>query len=162
MTQADGHDTTGDSRGGQSPPEFAVRDRFAIEHGIDTDRPCALVSVHATSTSPPRVPEAPNLVDTLQLAFDDIEPTPEMMALPGARLMTDDQARAIARFAARHLAEVELFICQCDAGVSRSAAIAAALCEAFGGDSSRFFREYEPNRYVYQKVLEAMTGRTAG
>ena len=145
--------------GGAPAPDFLVVDRFAIERGTGTDRPCALISVHATSTTPPRLPEAGNLVESLQLAFDDIEPMPEGLMLPGARLMTDEQARAIARFAARHAGRVEVFICQCDAGVSRSAAIAAALCEAFGGDPARFFRDFEPNRYVYRNVLEAMEGR---
>jgi len=154
-------DGAGGTEDGGSAPAFLVFDRFAIEQGLGTDRSCALISVYATTTSPPRLPKTANLVEALQLAFDDIEPMPDGLTLPGARLMTDEQARAIGRFASRHAGEVEVFICQCDAGVSRSAAIAAALCEAFGGDPARFFRDFEPNRYVYRKVLEAMRGRAS-
>jgi hypothetical protein len=40
--------------------------------------------------------------------------------------------------------------------MSRSPAIAAALAGAYGGDEAQFFRDYQPNLYVYEHMLNWM------
>jgi hypothetical protein len=40
--------------------------------------------------------------------------------------------------------------------MSRSPAVAAAICKGLGGDDRRFFREYQPNEFVYRLVLDSM------
>jgi hypothetical protein len=45
-----------------------------------------------------------------------------------------------------------MLICHCEAGVSRSAAIAAAGSKYFNGDDSFFFEHYYPNEYVYNMM----------
>ena len=46
-------------------------------------------------------------------------------------------------------------VVQCEQGMSRSPAVAAAICKGMGGDDQRFWRNYSPNRYVYEVVLGA-------
>jgi protein-tyrosine phosphatase len=54
-----------------------------------------------------------------------------------------------------HRAEIERIIVHCDAGVSRSAAVGAALARAFSGDDAEFFAgRYRPNVRVYRTLLE--------
>lgn len=51
----------------------------------------------------------------------------------------------------------EFYIC-CDAGESRSPAIAAALLEAYNQDSDYIWNDnaYHPNKYVYKLMKEAV------
>ena len=67
-------------------------------------------------------------------------------------LMTDDHARQIVEFADRVRDQVELLVVHCDAGVSRSSAVALALCEKYGFvDEARAIQDsprYRPNLYV--------------
>ena len=82
--------------------------------------------------------------------FDDID-RPQF----SLKLFSDEQADAIAK------AVIEtphsLIICQCEAGISRSAGLAAAICCYFTGDDRVILddRRYYPNQFVYNKMLEA-------
>ena len=49
-----------------------------------------------------------------------------------------------------------MVICQCDAGISRSSGMAAAIAKAFNGEDNWLFEHYIPNRTVYRKVLEKL------
>ena len=48
----------------------------------------------------------------------------------------------------------------CEAGISRSAAVAAAIAKLKGLDEAQFFDEpFEPNGLVYRTILEVASGR---
>ena len=71
-------------------------------------------------------------------------------------LMTDKDAKRIAKFANRH--KGILLIIHCDEGVSRSAGIAAAILRYYTGDDAAIFDDcfsYNPNMWCYFKVLKA-------
>ena len=51
--------------------------------------------------------------------------------------------------------DIETIIVNCEAGISRSAGVAAALANIINEDDSRYFKEYLPNMLVYRKILEA-------
>ena len=61
---------------------------------------------------------------------------------------------------------INLIIVNCEAGVSRSAGIAAALAKYLGQSDERFFNPrgpYCPNRYVYRTLLNVtMDSRPIG
>lgn len=59
--------------------------------------------------------------------------------------------------------EIEELIIHCHAGISRSAAVAAALCKVHGIDDSTYFTQsrYSPNMYVYDKILQAYGIKTS-
>ena len=62
----------------------------------------------------------------LRLSFHDVEPE---WAMPGQRLMDVGQAEAIARLANEAAGVDADIIVHCQAGISRSGAVAFALCE---------------------------------
>ena len=70
-------------------------------------------------------------------------------------LMTDEDAKKIVAFVEKYKDKRTLV--HCDAGISRSSAVAAAILKHYTGDDSMIFdsRWYNPNRWVYRKVLEA-------
>ena len=49
---------------------------------------------------------------------------------------------------------LELIVCQCDAGISRSAGIAAALAKCLNGDDKYYFKHFLPNSLVYSQIIK--------
>lgn len=76
-------------------------------------------------------------------------------ALSGKVAMTPTVAHEVLVFVREHLPEVTLIVCQCEAGISRSAAIAAALSRILQDEDSFFFAHYAPNDWIYQTLLKA-------
>lgn len=72
-------------------------------------------------------------------------------------LMSDDDASRVASFVRQHMKE--RIIVHCDAGISRSAGVAAAIAKHFSGDDGEFFYsgQYRPNMWCYRKTLTALS-----
>ena len=70
--------------------------------------------------------------------------------------MSADDGVKIAGFVKRHLTTVDGFVIHCEAGVSRSPAIGAAIARYLRQPESEFWQEYQPNRYVYDRMCEAL------
>lgn len=70
-------------------------------------------------------------------------------------LMSDEDAKTVVDFVETY--KDKRILVHCDAGISRSSAVAAAILKHYTGDDSMIFdsRWYNPNRWVYRKVLEA-------
>jgi predicted protein tyrosine phosphatase len=81
----------------------------------------------------------------------------EIRRLYGFGLFTDEQADEIVAFVRQHQKRIKLMLVHCDAGVSRSSGVAAAILKATTGSDERIFndRRYLPNMWVYRKVLNA-------
>lgn len=81
----------------------------------------------------------------------------------GSGLMTDDHANSIIEFYQEMLGKIEILICHCEAGVSRSSGVAAALMRIHTGSDDKIFNDsrYIPNRFVYRKILNAWEERRA-
>jgi len=90
----------------------------------------------------------------LPICFDDCEDNDNGQY---SEPITEDQARTIHDFVLAHINEVDTIICHCDAGVSRSAGVAAALSKALNDDDFQFFNGsmYCPNMTCYRKVLDS-------
>jgi hypothetical protein len=89
----------------------------------------------------------------LRLAFDDARPgeqPPETGQAFG--LMTEPDARSIWEFVFG-LRGDDTLIVQCEAGWSRSAAVAAAIAHVLDDDAERFFRDRSPNAHVFRMML---------
>jgi predicted protein tyrosine phosphatase len=66
------------------------------------------------------------------------------------------QASEVWTFTQQHLSEIQRIIVHCDAGVSRSSAVGAALARVLNDDDSEFFGgRYRPNMRVYRTLLDA-------
>jgi predicted protein tyrosine phosphatase len=138
--------------------EFIVTDRESIESSIVVRSAYAVISIHDPDKRRPRIPKQSGLREVLYLAFHDAEPS-EKLALPeDIVLMTEDQAREVWSFVKKWQNEIGTVVVHCEQGVSRSPAVAAALCRGFGGDERPFWRAYQPNQYVYELVLRAAEG----
>jgi predicted protein tyrosine phosphatase len=88
----------------------------------------------------------------LRLCFDDAVDRSYWQ-----NLITREQAAAARDFVRALSDEVELLIVHCTEGVSRSAAVAAAILEAHGADAGWIWHDsrYRPNPLVYRLVREA-------
>ncbi len=114
----------------------------------------------------------------LRLEFDDIthEEVRERLSLPpladdelevllahyNTFLFSDELAQRAASFILENAPHTNKFICQCRFGQSRSAAVAAAVAEFFGGHGNVIFgdKRYSPNKLVYRKLLAALKSQT--
>lgn len=113
---------------------------------------------HATiSITDPSKPEAELLeikhrVGVLRLSFTDME---ERHAIVGGDVpFHPELAAEILRFVDTHRHDIETLVVHCEAGVSRSAGVAAALANLLGEDDARFFVEHYPNRTVRHMIFE--------
>jgi len=104
---------------------------------------------------PARIPRAAGFRGILRLEFHDAVPVLDFTLPPNIVLMNEDHARATWRFVLKWRDEVEAFVVHCEQGMSRSPAVAAAICNVLDGDSRQFFHEYLPNRYVYNMLVAA-------
>ena len=70
--------------------------------------------------------------------------------------MTQRHANTIVSFIKSLNDNVDELIVHCEAGVSRSAAVAAAISFSINGDDAEFFKfPFFPNRHCYRLMLEA-------
>ena len=142
------------------PLKFIVTDRSGIEAGVLVKSAYIVISIHDSNSRPAMVKKQSGLRATLKLAFDDAEPTSSSHLEAAVMLMTSQQADEIWAFVEQHRNDVGAVVVHCEAGVSRSPAVAAALCKGLGGDDRRFFRMYQPNMHVYRLMLDAARKRT--
>ena len=73
-------------------------------------------------------------------------------------MMSNEQAKTIAGFVDEVLNKVDVIICQCEHGQSRSAAVGAAIMEFKVKSAIKIFADpkYYPNKFIYWKVLNAL------
>lgn len=108
---------------------------------------------------PPFISPTNNVQDILYLSFADAD-APDTLDVYGRlvteeQLLTDADAKGIVEFVKKH--EDCFIIVHCDAGISRSSAVGAAILKYYTGDDSSIFDNprYTPNRWCYSKVLNA-------
>lgn len=138
--------------------DFIVTDRETIEAGLLVRSAYVVISIRDPDKRRAKVPKQAGLRDVLFLAFHDAEPTEKITLPPEIKLMTPKQAQQVHQFVEQHKADVGTVVVHCEQGMSRSPAVAAALCKAMGGDDGKFWLEYSPNEYVYGLVLGAAGG----
>lgn len=105
------------------------------------------------------VNEVPLLIDPkeqnfcwLFLVFDDVNSKVE-----GCQEFTKEMAIFTAEWIYKAVeAGVYQIICQCTAGMSRSAGMAGAIAKHFLNDDTEFFYYKTPNMLVYSRMLEAL------
>ena len=104
-------------------------------------------------------------LDVLWLEFNDVDDQGRVWTLHGyevkeTKLFSEKEAKEVFEFVNKYKNQVELIICQCEAGISRSSGMAAALCTILGDteQDSEFWigqNRYKPNAHVYRTMLEA-------
>lgn len=108
----------------------------------------SLISINGNGETPPDI-VCPKLYSKLELFFDDIDEP-----VKGYRLFSDDDANQIINFVQSNKNSTTLFVIHCHAGISRSAAVAAALSRYYNGDERFYFNKFIPNIHVYSTIIK--------
>ena len=97
-----------------------------------------------------------SIKDILYLSFYDVS-TETQDIFKGYPAMTDEDALNIKNFVLKWKDRVDIIIVHCDAGVSRSAGVAAGILDGLDQNSSQIFdnNRYLPNSLCYRKTLNA-------
>ncbi len=132
-------------------------EQFSNDFSIED---CVVISITGPMESTANInTNNPHIKDVLRLQFDDSEPE-DKQAFPYLTLMSKTDAKAILTFTEAHKNNVDKIIVHCFAGVSRSAAVCAALMLIINGDDMEIFGnpKFSPNMYCYRLVLEEHFG----
>ncbi len=133
--------------------EIVVLNRINAEE-FDCPYDWACISIANTEREFAEIGDA-NRMSLLQLAFADI--TRQMADYV---LFHDDQAHDILDFVTHYWDHIHTLMVHCDAGISRSSAVAAAIARLKWQDESQFLESpFEPNPLVYRTIREVATGR---
>ncbi len=141
--------------------EIHVFSRAEIEAGVLIRCAYAVISIRDPGKHRAKVKAQVGLREVLFLAFHDAEPSANFALPPEIRPITPAQGNEICNFVRKHQQTVGAFAVHCEQGMSRSPAVAAAICEALGLDGKRFWQRHAPNRYVYHMVANAFEGAAA-
>ena len=135
--------------------DFLVLNRYQVAE-VTPDVPYLIISVTDPEREEAVLAESPHRRAVLRLRFHDKGNRRPLAA--GKIVMTPEEAHNVLAFVKTHLAEVKLIVCQCEGGISRSAAIAAALSRILQDEDRFFFQHYAPNAWIYDTLLEAAEG----
>lgn len=145
-----------------------VKSQYAAEKSNEVQEPHVIISIREPGRPYPELALNDHTKDVMFFQFDDIDRmlTPNdtfYHVLKDPKLFSSDQAERMVKFIRDSKADT--VVVHCAAGISRSAAVAAALEKHYNGDDSRFFdprkvamqgKQYHPNRHVYRLMLEAL------
>jgi predicted protein tyrosine phosphatase len=126
-----------------------VFNRGAIEALSPQENPHAFISIVSSPDDKARLPINDKTEAVLRLYFHDIDQPTNNLVLFEASI-----AHQIWEFLSDLPPDVVDILINCDAGNSRSAAVAAAITKALGGDDSEYFKLKNPNRKVFRILLE--------
>lgn len=123
------------------------------------DEPHVVISVRSPHGDKVQLPDNPSRLGVLFLEFHDVTDNTEnyadnFMEQYGFAVVpfSDGHACEIANFLSKH-ADAKAIVCNCEAGISRSSAIAAAIAKATEDDDEQYFKRYHPNTLVYRTLL---------
>jgi len=131
------------------------------------DSQVVVISITDPKSDPVNVPVLE--ADILRLNFHDLDRT-YPISCPAIVLFDTAMAQRIKDFVmmkvwthmGRHLDDSRLIVVvHCEAGISRSSGVAAALSKHFNGDDTVFFSnasKYLPNRLAYRLLLNCLNG----
>ena len=112
----------------------------------------AVISISDCDKDSPKLENNPNngIVARRKVKFDDVERGAD-------NCITEADALKIVSFVSETAKSQDRLIVHCEAGVSRSAGVAAAILKALTGDDKEVFNNprYVPNMTCYRAVLNA-------
>lgn len=135
--------------------DIIVLPRRAIPE-LDTPLSWAMISIATHEDTWPEYDEK-NCKKVLRLAFNDADfknsDNPNNEGTTEDQLFDKKRANLILDFI--NEVEVDMLVVHCEAGVSRSPAIAAVIAKILFNDDSKFFKApYTPNMHVYRVLLD--------
>jgi len=143
---------------------FRILNRQEAEADLRCAKPHRVISISSSTGKPARVAQNEKTMGVLPLVFDDLdaEPGPSYVAVYGEPILfSSEHAGRIKQFIpVPEAMDCEVIIVHCDAGHSRSPAVAAALAKWMGEDGQEqvMFKYFCPNRLVYRTLLQHLVG----
>lgn len=84
----------------------------------------------------------------------------DALSHPDDVLFTDEHADKIVEMIYRQKQPIMMdIICQCEMGIARSSATAAAIAKSLGGDDMEIFQRKRPNMRIYTHLINAFHRR---
>jgi len=115
----------------------------------------ALISIHDPSDYPVTLSYDNKRIAAHVESFRDVEDG----SFGGAKFeysITDEQALSIAQFVKRYKNNIKLLVVNCEAGMSRSAGVGAAISQYYNSNNEELYKYYTPNSTCYRKVYNAL------
>ena len=147
--------------------KFFVTNRREVNDFSGDPGKFVVVSITDPGSRNADIVSRPGLQSVLRLKFDDIE----CDRGPNYKTISKTQAKSIVRYISDNHPDVDMIVVHCEAGISRSAAVAAVMSELLEGhDSFSEVRDnfgdllYFPNKLVMSRLREAwesLKGKTA-
>ncbi len=134
--------------------EIYVYSRSALEAARPHEVPHIIISISSSPDDLARIRVNDQCRGVLRLSFPDADAPSELHG--EETLFSKAKAEEIWKLVRAHQGSIERLIVHCDAGLSRSPGVAAAISKALTGDDSQYFGgRYRPNMRVYRTLLEA-------
>lgn len=133
---------------------------------LEKPEPFIVISITDPYSEPAKSPRTKYIGGRLELQFHDWDDHAKvkiqsMEKSEHAKRMvyfSKRDADKVVDFVRKHQDSVDLIVVHCEAGISRSAGLAASLCKCINGYDGDFFSKYLPNRRVYRLVMNAWYG----
>lgn len=106
----------------------------------------AIISITDPGSQPARLD---GHIQILRLTFYDLDKPVERFT----EVFTEEHAEQILDFVSGVRDQIDTLVVHCEAGISRSCAVAAALTRLFLGDDNPVIRRGMPNMRVYRGIL---------
>lgn len=133
--------------------------KYAVD--FSCSKPWAAISVATMIEDFVQIKEE-NRVGLLQMAFWDVSnPHVYNDERLEVRCFTPELAHKILDFVEEVLPKIDVLLVHCEAGLSRSPAIAAAISNIYWGPEMDkvYFKHFTPNTFVYQTLLTEYFGK---
>ncbi|MCB9603075.1 MAG: hypothetical protein H6720_22390 [Sandaracinus sp.] len=137
--------------------KLVVHSRPAIETSAPPEEAHVVISITTSADDVAVLPEAPSRVAVLRLVFPDADVA--VAGISKDALFGAHHADRVWDFLEAHRDGITCVVLHCDAGMSRSPGVAAAIARVEHGDDTFFFRRYHPNMRVYRTLLESHHAR---
>lgn len=113
------------------------------------EEPLVIISITDIGSAPVLFAENKQIKAVLRVSFDDVDKG-------GFGAMNIDDADLVVDFCLRWLPQTNLLV-HCEAGISRSAGVCAAVLKWYEGCDMQIFGDayYRPNMHCYREVLKA-------
>jgi predicted protein tyrosine phosphatase len=144
---------------------FIVVNRETAEEHMSSSRRYAAISITDVGSKEANLKNDPHRAGLIRLQFSDIDADrhpviPKFANDPYYKdwivLFSPEMAEKIFTFYKEFKDEVDYFLLHCEAGISRSPAVAAVLCFYETGNDEYFFAKFLPNRYVYRTFIDCL------
>jgi predicted protein tyrosine phosphatase len=125
--------------------------------------PHVIVSITTPGDKEPPLPTNDKTLGILRLEFYDMDRVVQgYNEGQEPKMFQPAQAKQVLAFVTAH-PEAELVVVHCDAGLSRSPGVSAALAKVLNGDDGELFKRHSGlNRRVYRMILDEHYGPPTG